>query len=205
MRMTVKLNWFGLAGGALALIVVLISLFSPWWRLIVGENLITANLSPVNSSFSLFGTSFTIPLLFALNISGALLMTAAGIAMLIYSAMPTKPYAKNLLGFGFWKPLLVVVFFAVALFVVTVVAQNLAGLNIPLNGTATLSLPASLAQGFTLTAQVTTGFQWLFWLAVVTAGLCIAARIYHLKITPTQKSQLAPTISERSQAETHQN
>ena len=66
-------------------------------------------------NFGLSGSQFTIPLIWALNLITILTFTACGIVMLIYSLVPTKPYAKQLLGFSWKKPLYTVVGFAVAL------------------------------------------------------------------------------------------
>lgn len=188
--MNTKLNWFGLAGGALTIAVVAISLFSPWWQLIVGENLVKANVSPLNTGFNFLGTAFTIPLILALNISSVLILTVAGIAMLIYSVVPAKPYSKHLLGFAYKKPLFSVIFFVVVLYVLIVLVQGLVGLSIPLSGTTAATLPTNMTQGETLTAQISTGFQWPFWTAVTAAALCVAARIYHRKIAATTPKSL---------------
>jgi hypothetical protein len=46
-----KVNWFGLAGGVSTIVVIVVSLFYPWWQLTVGEDLLKANASPVNTNF----------------------------------------------------------------------------------------------------------------------------------------------------------
>ena len=180
--MTTKLNWFGLAGGALTIALVAISLFTPWWQLTAGENIAQVNISPFTIGFSLFGTAFTIPLIGALNLASILSFAIAGIVMLIYSVIPTKPYSKYLLGFAYYKPLATLIFFVVVLFGLTAVMQALVNLNIPLAGTATSTLPTSMTPGITISVLVSTGFLWPFWLAAVASGLCIAARLYHRKI-----------------------
>lgn len=180
--MTPKLNWFGLAGGALTIALVAVSLFTPWWQLTAGENLVQANISPFNMGFSLFGTAFTIPLIWALNLTSILTFAIAGIVMLIYSVLPTKPYAKHLLGFSYYKPLASLLFFVVILFGLTAVMQAIVNLNIPLSGSTTSTLPTTMTQGVTVSVMVSTAFQWPFWLATVAAGLCIVARLYHRKI-----------------------
>ncbi len=180
--MTIKLNWFGLAGGALTIAAVAVSLFIPWWQLTAGENLIQANISPFNMDFSLFGTAFTIPLIWALNLTSILTFAVAGIVMLIYSVVPTKPYAKHLVGFAYYKPLASLLFFAVLIFGLTTVMQAVAQLNIPLSGSATIAIPAGTIQGLTVSVSVSTGFVWPFWLALVASVLCVVARVYHRKV-----------------------
>jgi hypothetical protein len=180
-----KFNWFGLAGGVTTLLVIAASMFYPWWQLTVGDDLMTINASPVNMNFGFLDTSFTIPFIWALNIVSILSLLASGIAMLVYSIIPRKSYSKHLLGFGYKKPLFIVLFFVIGLVVTTVICQSILNLNVPLSGSATSTLPIPFVSGITLTVLLSAGFQWSFWLAVVAAALCIAARIYHKKVATT--------------------
>ena len=177
-----KINWFGLAGGALTLLVIAVSLVYPWWQLTVGDNLMKINASPVNTNFGFLGTGFTIPFIWALNVIGLLSLLLSGIAMLIYSVMPTKSFSKPLLDFGYKKPLYTFLFFVIGLLVVTVILQSVLSINLPLMGSATNTVPIPFASGVTLTVLLSAGFLWPFWLAAVAAGLCIAARFYHGKV-----------------------
>ena len=173
-----KINWLGLAAGIITLVMLVISLFEPWWQLTIGQDFVRINASPIYMNFGLFGSQFTIPLIWALNIITILTFTACGIIMLIYSLVPTKPYAKQLLGFSWKKPLYTVVGFVVVLVVIVLVAGHF-GLNIPLNGSATLTIPGSWTMGVAVTALVSGSFQLSFYFAVVGAALCLAARLYH--------------------------
>ena len=177
-----KINWFGLAGGALTLLVIAVSLVYPWWQLTVGDNLMKINASPVNTNFGFLGTGFTIPFIWALNVIGLLSLLLSGIAMLIYSVMPTKSFAKPLLDFGYKKPLFTFLFFVIGLLVVTVILQSVLSINVPLMGSATSTVSIPFASDVTLTVLLSAGFLWSFWLAAVAAGLCIAARFYHGKV-----------------------
>jgi hypothetical protein len=177
-----KINWFGLAGGALTLLVIAVSLVYPWWQLTVGDNLIKINASPVNTNFGFLGTGFTIPFIWALNIIGLLSLLLSGIAMIIYSVMPAKSFAKPLLDFGYKKPLFTFLFFVIGLLVVTVILQSVLSINVPLMGSATSTVSIPFASDVTLTVLMSAGFLWSFWLAAVAAGLCIAARFYHGKV-----------------------
>ena len=180
-----KFNWFGLAGGVTTLLVIAASIFCPWWQLTVGDDLIKINASPVNTNFGVLDTSFTIPFIWALNIVSILTLLASGIAMLIYSLIPRKSYSKHLLGFGYKKPLFTVLFFVIGLVVTTVILQAVLSLNVPLMGSTTSTLPIPFVSGITLSVLLSAGFQLSFWLAVVAAALCIAARLYHRKVAPT--------------------
>ena len=177
-----KFNWFGLAGGAVTLLVIAVSLVYPWWNLTVGDDLMTVNASPVNMNFGFLDTSFSIPFIWALNVVSILSLLASGIAMLIYSLIPRKSYSKHLLGFGYKKPLYTVLFFVIGLVVTTMICQAALNFTVPLMGSATSTLPIPFVSGVTLTVLLSAGFQWSFWLAVVAAGLCIAARLYHGRV-----------------------
>ncbi len=176
-----RINWFGVAGGALTLIVIVVSYYNPWWQLIIGENLMKVNASPMNTNFGLLGNQFTIPLISALNIGSLLTFLFSGTIMLIYSVLPTKPYAKDLLGFAWKKPLWSVIFSMAGLFVIIVIAGTLLGINIPLVGAGTVILPSQFTMGVNISVLVSSAFQWPFYLAITAAVLCIAARIYHRK------------------------
>ena len=186
-----KFNWFGLAGGVTTIVVIAVSLVYPWWQLTVGDDLLKVNASPVNTNFGVLDTSFTIPFILALNIVSILTLLASGIAMLIYSLIPRKSYSKHLLGFGYKKPLFTVLFFVIGLVVTTVILQAVLSLNVPLMGSTTSTLPIPFVSGVTLSVLLSAGFQWSFWLAVVAAALCIAARLYHGKVAPTPSATAA--------------
>jgi hypothetical protein len=198
--MLAKINWFGFAGGALTILMIVVSMFYPWWQLTVGDDLIKINASPVNTNFGFLDTSFTIPFIWALNVIGLLTLLLSGVAMLIYSVMPTKSFAKPLLDFGYKKPLFTFLFFVIALVVVSVILQTVLSINLPLMGSATNTVPIPFASGITLTVLLSAGFQWSFWLAAIAAGLCIAARLYHKKVA-SQKPTI--TITAKTPAEKH--
>ena len=177
-----KINWVALAGGATTILVIAVSLVYPWWQLTVGDDLMKINASPVNTNFGFLDASFTIPFIWALNIVGLLTLLLSGVAMIIYSVMPTKSFSKPLLDFGYKKPLFTFLFFVIGLLVVTVILQAVLNINLPLMGSATSTVPIPFASGITLSVLLSAGFQWSFWLAAVAAGLCIAARLYHKKV-----------------------
>ncbi len=175
------INWYGFTAGILTVVVLVISLFIPWWQLTVGDNLMKVNASPVNTNFGLFGTSFTLPLLWALNIVSVLTFSTSGLIMLFYSLNPTKTYSKQLLGFSYKKPLFSLVTFLSSLLIITSIA-SLLNINIPLLGSSTMTVPASVALGVHINASVSGNFQLPFYLAIATAVLCIVARLQHDKV-----------------------
>ncbi len=178
-----RINWFGLIAGILTLIVLLISFYVPWWQLIIGDNMFKINGSPIYTNFGLMGSSFTIPLLLALNISSILMFTVSGIIMLVYSCFPTKSYSLQLLSFSYRKPLYAVVIFVLSLLIIIAIV-GLTGLNISVVGSSTLTLPSQLTFGIgiSISALASASFLLPFWLAIGTSVLCIVARLYHRRI-----------------------
>src|SRR3990170_3731320 len=127
-----KINWFGLAGSVAIIMLIVISLFVPWWQLTVGDDLVKANASPMNTNFNFAGDSFTIPLIWALNIGSIISLTAGAIAIMIYSVKPAEPYSKRLLNFGYRKPLYSLLFFVIGLFAITILVKSIFSLDVPL-------------------------------------------------------------------------
>ena len=185
--MQLRINWLGLAGGVTTIVVIVVSLFYPWWQLRVGEGLVTANASPLNINFDVLGTAFTIPLLWAINLASILTLLASSITMIIYSIVPAKSYSKQLLDFAYRKPLYLLLFFVIFLFASTLLVQVLLNFNVPLAGSTNSKLPIPLIQGTIISVLISTGFQWPFWLDIVSAGLCIAAKLYHKRFVSIQK------------------
>lgn len=199
-----KINWFGLAGSITIFLLIIISLFVPWWQLAVGDDLVKANASPLNTNFNFAGDAFTIPIIWALNIGSIISLTAGGIALMIYSIKPTQSYSKRLLSFSYRKPLYSLMFFVTALIVITMLVKSIFSIDVPLLGSSEATLPQSMTQGALVTVFMSASFIWPFWLAVVAAGLCIAARIYHNKIgaigqTAKQLSPSPPALSQATQ------
>jgi hypothetical protein len=191
-----KINWFAFVGGSLILFIILASFYFPWWQLIVGKDIFIINVSPVNTNFGLGAAQFRIPLIWALNIGTILTFLASGITMLIYSLMPTKPYAKDLLSFGYRKPIYAVIFCITGLLITTIALQSVLGIAIPLYGAGTANFsPSSFipnSPGVNISIAVTSSFQWPFFLAITAAAFCIIARIYHGKLT--RQTANAPAV-----------
>ena len=177
-----KVNWFGVAGGVSVFCLIVVSFFVPWWQLVVGDNLMTTSVSPLNTNFNLFGNAVSVPLVVALNIAGLISLSAGGILMLVYSVRPLGVHSSRLLGFSYKKPLYSVVFFLAGLIVTVAVVGSLFSISVPLFGSQISTLPAEYTEGVTLRILMNAGFQWPFLLAITAAGLCIGAKVYHQKV-----------------------
>ena len=187
------INWFGLAAGITTLVVLVVSLFVPWWQLTIGDKLLQVNASPMNTNFGLLNLKFTVPLLWAWNLVSVFIFVAAGVVMLVYSIFPTRSYSKELLGFSYKKPLYILISFFIGLIVVISIA-SIFGFIVPAVGTSNIALPSQfMPTGLNVSAYVSSGFQLPFYLAIASAALCIVARLYHGRIVKTveQASVLA--------------
>ncbi|MCL5877372.1 MAG: hypothetical protein M1540_06130 [Candidatus Bathyarchaeota archaeon] len=177
-----QINYVALVAGVLTLVLIAASVFVPWWQFNVGNPaLASVNFSPVNFNLALFNTILTVPIIWALNLACLLTLLAGGISLLVYSVLPTKSYAKSLLGFGYKKPLYAVILFMVELIVLYLSVTLLTGVNLPLIGSASLQLPDILSGGITVKVAVSAFFNWTFYFAIAVVVLCFAARVYHRK------------------------
>ncbi len=107
------------------------------------------------------------------------MFVACAVALFIYSVATQKSYSKDLLNFAYKKPLITFIFFVVTLVGASYVAQSFIGASVPLSGTSTLNISVG---EITADMPISTGFTWVFWLAVATAVLAIVAKIYDWKI-----------------------
>jgi hypothetical protein len=193
--MTGKINIVALVAGVLSLVLVALSWFVPWWQFTIGnpgpQAIATVNFSPVNFNFSFFNTMLTVPMIWALNIASLLTLLAGGIALVVYAVIPQKSYSKQILGFGYKKPLYAVILFIIELLVLYFSATMISGISFPIMGQGVLSLPASLAPGgISISVAVSTAFGWTFFFAITVAVLCIVARFYHRKIDSKPATQV---------------
>jgi hypothetical protein len=176
--MQTKINFIALVAGISSLLLIAISMFVPWWQFKVSDPAnVQVSFSPVNFDISHSGTSIGIPLVFAINIACLLTLLASGIILTIYALKPSERYSKQLLGFGYKKPLIMVVAFVALLISMPMMMQSFAGFTLPINGSGTLSPPGSEGS-----ANVSVALEWPFYFAIVVAGLCVAARLFHNKV-----------------------
>jgi hypothetical protein len=190
-------NWVGLAAGAVTVLLLLVSLFAPWWQLYIGDGLVTVNASPIYTNFGLFGAVFLMPLITAFNVATVAILALSASAILIYSLNPTKSYAKTLLDFSYKKPLYAIIAFLAGLIVVTFSLHFSLNIDIPLFGADKIVLPQSFTGDAAVSANVNGAFQWPFVLAVAAAVLSVAAKFTHKR---TIKALSQPTIPETATA-----
>ena len=116
--------------------------------------------------------------------------------MLIYSLKPNKSYSKKLLGFGYKQPVFAVILFVIELIALTIVANSVAGFNVPLMAQVCCQIPQSMTQGsgVNISVNVLAALEWPFYFGIIVAGLCITARLYQpKKLTVVEPS--APIVA----------
>ena len=197
-----SINWFALAGGILMLILVALSIFTPWWILKIGtgNGLATINADPFYTNFSFLGLNLVVPILFAINVGIMALFAISGIILIIYTFKPNRDYSKHLLSYGWKRPIYTFVgFFAtltIILYVLPMIINTTKGTSMlpvpimPLIGTTVMQLPTSMlgsgsgSSGIQIGVTVITAFTYTFYLGMAAAVLGIMARIYHSRIAP---------------------
>lgn len=185
-----KMNWFGITGSISIFTLIIVSIFVPWWQVSVGSvdsPLANFQVSPMSNNFSFLGQTFTFPLIMAINISVIFSLLAGGIAILVYSINPKKSYANKLLTFSYRKPLYALLIFVIGLFITIVLTKFVTGLDVPMIGSANSAVDGSIIQSLLGDISIsnvlfTAGFQWPFYLVIVSAILCITARYYDKRI-----------------------
>ena len=182
-----KINFIALAAGISSLLLIAISYFVPWWQFKAGSPAnFQLNFSPVNFSISHSGGSIVVPLVLALNIACLLTLLAGGITLTIYALKPTQSYSKQLLGFGYKKPIYTLVTFIAILIAVPILIQFVTGVSVPVNGPAIIS-----PNGSNQSASASAVINWPFYFAIAVTGLSIAARFYHRSLI--KSAIVAPT------------
>jgi hypothetical protein len=199
-----QINYVALVAGILTLVLVAVSVFVPWWQFTVGDPAIAEmSLSPVTYNMALFGSILTMPLVYALMLGSMLTLIAGGIIMLVYAVFPAKSYSKQLLGFGWKKPFYAIALFLAALLSLYFSASFLGGIDFPLNGAGTMSLPEAIGDvGVGVSVKVHSSLNWPFYFGIIVAVLCIVARIYHRKIKLPLPASAIPTAPAQTPAPT---
>ena len=213
------MNWFALAAGALMLVVVILSMLTPWWKLQIGSGsgLVTINANPFYTNFGVLRLNFVIPILFALNIGIMVLFAVSGVVFIIYSVKPAKSYSKQLLSYGWKRPLYTVIGFIVTMIVILYVVPDIINTMAhasmvpvpiaPLMGSSVIQLPSGMFGGsnsIQIGVTLITTFEYTFYLGLVATALGIVARVYHGRIvsnavTPASAAVTTPTSASASQ------
>lgn len=181
-------NWFGVAAGALMLILPFLG---AWWQMEVGIEAVKLELSPFYYHMSILEQPLTSPLIGYLILAAKLTVIVGGVLMIIGSLITGRWWGRKLMRFGAMK----VLWFLVMLLILLVVGAFFLNNFLPsMIGGAERNLEIQIpyiigtsnsiiqSENVDLVAPTRASLTPSFWTAVLTASLGIAARIYHGKV-----------------------
>ncbi|KXB03474.1 hypothetical protein AKJ45_01470 [candidate division MSBL1 archaeon SCGC-AAA261F19] len=182
-----RVNWIGVAAGVLMLILP----FLPWawWSASVGSGAANVGISPFHVTISGFGEEFSLPIIRYAVLGSKLVVLAGGMLMIVGSIMTERSWSKSLIKFGSTKVLWAILGLVASVLVLSVIGNNFLDLGLPyLFGSETISFsgevgPLEMPEGVSISLPMTMGFSRGFLLALFTAGLAIAARIFNERFT----------------------
>lgn len=175
------INWPGLLCAVTLSFLLFISFAykTPWWHLSIADKLGSIDISPLDVDITLMGEKMNAPIFwyFTLGSKFSFLLLAA--IFTYYSIKARKEYSEELLDAVYKKP----IYMVIGLLLLSAISTFLFDFflpfnipNIPIVGTSTIVISF---EDVTLSVPVTASFTWVFWLALLCAGLALAARVYH--------------------------
>ncbi|KXB03135.1 hypothetical protein AKJ48_04190 [candidate division MSBL1 archaeon SCGC-AAA261O19] len=184
------INWFGIGAGILMLALPFLG---AWWQAEVGTGAMELAFSPFYYHVSFLEQTLTSPLVGYFILAAKLMIIIGGALMITGSMATDRWWGKKLMRFGamkvFWFLIILIALLLLgAFFVNNFLPGILSGMveggggvttqfQVPyIAGSTTSTIQAS---GATISAPISTSLTSAFWIAVITAGLGIAARIYH--------------------------
>lgn len=185
-----RINWFGLAAGIL---MILLPFLGPWWRLTVGEA-VRVEISPFEVTVMMLNEPVVIPTLVAYLVFAAKITIWIAGAFMILASLPERWWSRRLLKFGAMKVLWEVIGLVALLLIAAFVANKflssvVPGFSLPYVVGSTASTIEM--EGATVTLPIRMVLTGTFAVAVVTAILGVAARIYHKRFI--EPSKLKPS------------
>lgn len=180
------INWPGLFGAATLAFVLFLSLAyrAPWWQLVIADELGHVSVSPLDAEIRLLGSTIDIPLLWYVNLGAKLTMLLVAASLLVYSLNTGKSYSRKLLDACYRKPVYMVLSIILLCVVTRLLVGSLFNFDIPLVGASRVAISSN---GVTISVPITASFQWVFWLALLSALLAISAKVYHHRFIGGEK------------------
>jgi hypothetical protein len=177
-----RINWIGVIAGIL---MIALPFAGPWWRVTVGTGALEAATSPFGVNITALGQPVESTLTRYICLGVSLLVIIAGLFLLLASLLPDRWWSKRLMRFGSTRVLWMVILFLVLITLMALVANKLLvgmvpeleGFSVPyISGSTTSTLHVN---DVTVTLPITLSLAWPFAMAILTAILALAARIYH--------------------------
>ncbi len=200
-------NWFGLVAGALMLVLPFLG---PWWSATVGTGAMDLALSPFDYRISLLEQPISSTLVGYFLLAAKLSVIIGGALMIAGSLGAKRWWGRRLVRFGamkvFWMVIGLIALLLVGAFFLNSILPSLLGgmveeevamqLNVPYVTGATAST-IQMGDAATVTTPITASLTNIFWVAVVTAALGVAARIYHRRFVKPEKDVKPEKLKKR--------
>lgn len=191
-----SVNWLGLIAGVLMLVLPLLG---PWWRASVGAGAVDIAFSPFDYRVSLLGKQISWMLVDYFLLAAKLSVVVGGVLLITGSLRPKRWWSRQLVRFGATKVLwmligLLLLMVVGALLANAILPKIVSGMfegaevlpNIPyVQGTATSEIRV---MGMVITIPISISITGIFWVAVVSAAMGLAARIYHRRFFPKKSA-----------------
>ena len=191
------INWLGLVTGVL---MILLPFLGVWWEAVLGDGIVRIALSPFKYEAMLLGETLTSSLISYFIIAAKISVILGGIFIFLGSIGAKKWWGIKLVNWGamrvFWMIISLLVLLVIgAILMNNYLASFLSGmaeggkisLNLPYligSGHATVSVQETV----TISGEIKATLTPSFWIAVITAGLGIGAKIYQKKSITFKKS-----------------
>ncbi len=191
-----RINWIGLIAGIL---MILLTFQGAWWKAVLGEGVLKVALSPFHYDITLIGQSLTSPLVSYLILAAKISVIIGGGFLLLGSVGAKRWWGKKLVNWGAMKVFWMVLFLIIVLIIGAFLTNNyLASLLSGMIGAGTIQveLPYLIGTGhatiqaegaITVSGPINVVLTRSFWMAVLTAGLGLGAKIYHKKMTKDEE------------------
>jgi len=186
-----KVNPLGFAAAALMMFLAL-EREPPWWRLSLGEGLLSFNASPFKMSLTVLGQEVLPPIVEYLTL-GAWLVVVVGAVLMIVGSLSTRAWSKSLMSFGLsklaWEVGGIV---AAGVLAYLIAGPYLGALPLPTGGFEIVehTMPLLAGEGVVklkmaqeagqvlVTIPVASTLTNRFYLAIAALAACVAARLY---------------------------
>jgi len=181
-----KVNWpgFPFAASLMVLLYLSFAYKAPWWQLRIADGIGYVAVSPLDVDIMLMGVTINVPIIWYLTLGSKLTLLLVAAILSFYLTNPRGTHSKKLLDAIYKKPVYMVVGMVLISTISKLIYDSFLPFKIPIVGTSTTVVSS---QGVTLSVPITTTFTWVFWLAILSACLALATRVYHGKTFPARQ------------------
>lgn len=191
-----KNNWPGFlfAASLMALLYLSFAYKAHWWQLGIADGIGYVAVSPLDVEIKLMGAPINVPILWYVTLGSKLTLLIVAAILLIYLKNPSGTHSKKLLDAIYKKPVYMLTGMVLLHAISKLFYGSISSFNIPIVGASTAVISS---MGVTLSVPITTSFTWVFWLAILSACLAVATKIYHDRTIYAQPNDAIELREER--------